>query len=68
MKIIVDENLHDVDFLKGFTDSRHPRPHGYLAVPGSARRGGRLPVPGLLKSYSGRVQSLTLEQVQRLGG
>ena len=45
--------MHDVDFLKGYTDSPVPRPHGYLAVPGSARRGGRVPVPGLLQELLG---------------
>ena len=53
MKIIVDENMHDIDFLKGFTDSPGAGPDRYVAVPGSARRGGGLQVPGLLQELFG---------------
>ena len=53
MKIIVDENMHDVDFLKGYTDSPMLVRTDTLAVPGSARRGGRLQVPGLLEELLG---------------
>ena len=53
MKIIVDENMHDVDFLKGYTDSPVLVRTDTLAIPGSARRGGRLPVPGLLQELLG---------------
>ena len=53
MKIIVDENMHDVGLPEGLYRFARARPHGYLAVPGSARRGRRLQVPGLLQELFG---------------
>ncbi|MFO0707850.1 MAG: hypothetical protein U0412_13460 [Nitrospira sp.] len=67
MKIIVDENMHDMDFeaVHGCPD---PGADGYAAVPGSAGRGAELSVPGLLEELPGRMQSLKPEQIERLGG
>ena len=53
MKIIVDENMHDMDFLKGYTDSPMLVRTDTLQYPGSARRGGGLRVPGLLEELFG---------------
>ena len=53
MKIIVDENMHDIDFLKSFTDSPMLVRTDTLQLSGSARRGGGLQVPGLLQELFG---------------
>ncbi|MCC7213985.1 MAG: molybdopterin-dependent oxidoreductase, partial [Nitrospira sp.] len=67
-KIILDENYQDIDFIKGFTDMpllvrtdtlQYLDPHEVLKD---------YRVPDFTKSYSGRVQGLTQDQVQRLGG
>jgi nitrate reductase alpha subunit len=68
MKIIVDENMHDTDFLKQFTDApilvrtdtlQYLDPRDVVA---------NYQFPDFSKSYSGRIQSLKPEQIQRLGG
>ena len=67
MKIIVDENMHDVDFMKDFTDPpvlvrtdtlQYLDPRDVVAD---------YKFPDFSKSYSGRVQSLKPEQIERLG-
>ena len=68
LKIIVDENLHDVDFLKGYTDSPlliRTDTLQYLD-PRDVIKGYQF--PDFSKSYSGRVQTLKPSQIQRLGG
>ncbi|MEK6587148.1 MAG: molybdopterin-dependent oxidoreductase, partial [Nitrospirota bacterium] len=68
MKIIVDENMHDVDFLKQFTDAPilvRTDTLQYLD-PRDVVAGYKF--PDFSKSYSGRIQSLKPEQVERLGG
>jgi nitrate reductase alpha subunit len=67
-KIILDENYQDIEFIKGFTDMpllvrtdtlQYLDPHEVLRD---------YQVPDFTKSYSGRVQGLSQDQVQRLGG
>ena len=67
-KIILDENYQDIDFIKGFTDMpllvrtdtlQYLDPHEVLSD---------YQLPDFTKSYSGRVQGLSSEQVRRLGG
>ena len=53
MKIIVDENMHDVDFLKGYTDSPVLVRTDTLQFLDPARRGGGVPVPGFLQELFG---------------
>src|SRR5438445_13014607 len=68
MKIIGDENLHDVDFLKGFTDSPILVRTDTLQFLDPRDVVADYQFPDFSRSYSGRVQSLTAEKVQRLGG
>lgn len=68
MKIIVDENMHDVDFLKGYTDSPVLVRTDTLQFLDPRDVVADYKFPDFSKSYSGRVQSLKPEQVQRLGG
>ncbi|MBL8072697.1 MAG: nitrate oxidoreductase subunit alpha, partial [Nitrospira sp.] len=68
MKIIIDENMHDVDFLKQFTDApilvrtdtlQYLDPRDVVAD---------YKFPDFSKSYSGRIQALKPQDVERLGG
>ena len=68
MKIIVDENMQDIDFIKEYTDLpllvrtdtlQYLDPRDVIAD---------YKFPDFSKSYSGRVQSLKPEQIERLGG
>ena len=67
-KIIFDENLQDIDYIKEFTDLpllvrtdtlQYLDPRDVIAD---------YKFPDFSKSYSGRIQSLKPEQVERLGG
>ncbi|MBX3238131.1 MAG: molybdopterin-dependent oxidoreductase, partial [Nitrospiraceae bacterium] len=67
-KIIVDENMQDIDFIKGFTDMPllvRTDTLQYLD-PRDVVKDYRL--PDFARSYSGKVQGLNADQVQRLGG
>ena len=68
-KIIIDENMQDIDYIKEFTDMPILVRTDTLAVSRSARRDrGLCNFPDFSKSYSGTVQSLKPEQIERLGG
>ncbi|MGZ8394504.1 MAG: molybdopterin-dependent oxidoreductase, partial [Nitrospira sp.] len=67
-KIIFDENLQDMDFIREFTDLpllirtdtlQYLDPRDVIAD---------YKFPDFSKSYSGRIQSLLPEQIERLGG
>ena len=67
-KIIFDENMQDIDFIKEFTDLpllvrtdtlQYLDPRDVIAD---------YKFPDFSKSYSGRIQSLKPEQIERLGG
>ena len=67
-KIIFDENLQDIDYIKEFTDLpllirtdtlQYLDPRDVIAD---------YKFPDFSKSYSGRIQSLKPEQIERLGG
>ena len=67
-KLILDENLQDIDYIKGFTDLpilvrtdtlQYLDPRDVIAD---------FKFPDFSKSYSGRIQSLKPEQIERLGG
>ena len=68
MKIIVDENMHDTDFLKGYTDSPVLVRTDTLQFLDPRDVVADYKFPDFSKSYSGRVQSLKPAQVERLGG
>ena len=68
MKIIVDENMHDVDFLKGYTDSPVLVRTDTLQFLDPRDVVAEYKFPDFSKSYSGRVQSLTPEQVAAARG
>ena len=68
MKIIVDENMHDTDFLKGYTDSPVLVRTDTLQFLDPRDVVAEYKFPDFSKSYSGRVQSLKPAQVERLGG
>ncbi len=68
MKIIVDENLHDIDFLKGHSDAPLLVRTDTLQFLDPRDVIADFKFPDFSKSYSGRVQSLSPEQVARLGG
>ncbi len=68
MKIIVDENMHDVDFLKGYTDSPMLVRTDTLQFLDPRDVVADYKFPDFSNSYSGRVQSLKPPQVERLGG
>src|SRR5438876_3528076 len=68
MKIIVDENLHDVDFLKGYTDAPVLVRTDTLQFLDPRDVVAEYKFPDFSKSYSGRVQSFAPGQVQRIGG
>ena len=67
MKIIVDENMHDIDFLKSYTDSPVLVRTDTLQFLDPRDVVADYKFPDFSKSYSGRVQSLKPEQVERLG-
>ena len=58
MKIIVDENMHDVDFLKGYTDSPMLVRTDTLQFLDPRDVVADYKFPDFSNSYSGRVQSL----------
>ena len=67
-KIIFDENMQDIDYIKEFTDLpllvrtdtlQYLDPRDVIAD---------YKFPDFSKSYSGRIQSLKPEQIERLGG
>ncbi|MBM4135033.1 MAG: twin-arginine translocation signal domain-containing protein, partial [Nitrospira sp.] len=68
MKIIADENLHDVDFMKGYTDSPLLVRTDTLQYLDPRDVIKDFAFPDYSKRYSGRVQSLKPEQIERLGG
>ncbi|MEW6248994.1 MAG: molybdopterin-dependent oxidoreductase, partial [Nitrospirota bacterium] len=68
MKIIVDENMHDIDFLKEFTDAPILVRTDTLQYLDPRDVIKDYQFPDFSKSYSGRVQSLKPEQIERLGG
>jgi nitrate reductase alpha subunit len=68
MKIIVDENMHDVDFMKSHTDAPLLVRTDTLQFLDPRDVVAEYKFPDFSKSYAGRVQSLTPDQVARLGG
>jgi nitrate reductase alpha subunit len=68
MKIIVDENMHDADFLKQFTDAPILVRTDTLQYLDPRDVVPDYKFPDFSKSYSGRIQSLKPEQIERLGG
>ena len=68
MKIIIDENMHDMDFMKGWTDAPilvRTDTLQYLD-PRDVIKGFKF--PDFSKTYSGRVQTLSPAKIERLGG
>ena len=65
-RLILDENLQDIDYIKQFTDMPL-RPYGYAAVSGSARCGQGFQVPGFLEELGPHSNPLP-DQIERLGG
>ena len=58
-KIILDENLQDIDYIKEFTDMPLARPHGYsCSISIRAMWSPIIKFPDFSKSYSGRIQVL----------
>src|SRR2546422_2485428 len=68
MKIIIDENMHDVDFLKGYTDSPILIRTDTLQYLDPRDVIKDFKFPDYAKRYSGMVQSLKPETIERLGG
>jgi hypothetical protein len=67
-KLILDENLQDIDYIKGYTDMpllvrtdtlQYLDPRDVIAD---------FKFPDFSKSYSGRIQALKPDQIERLGG
>src|SRR5919106_1746191 len=68
MKIIVDENLHDMDFLRAFTDSPILIRTDTLQYLDPRDVIKDFKFPDYSNRYTGRVQTLKPEQIERLGG
>ena len=68
MKIIVDENMHDVDFMKSHTDVPLLVRTDTLQFLDPRDVVADYKFPDFSKSYAGRVQSLTPEQVAAARG
>ena len=68
MKIIVDENMHDIDFLKSYTDSPVLVRTDTLQFLDPRDVVADYKFPDFSKSYSGRVQSLKPEQIAAAWG
>ncbi len=67
-KIILDENYQDMDFIKGFTDMPLLVRTDTLQYLDPFEVVKDYQVPDFSKSYSGRMQGLTQDQIRRLGG
>ncbi|GAB1722578.1 MAG: molybdopterin-dependent oxidoreductase [Nitrospira sp. CR1.1] len=67
-KIILDENYQDIDFIKGFTDMPLLVRTDTLQYLDPFEVVKDYQIPDFSKSYSGRMQGLTQDQIRRLGG
>ena len=67
-KIIFDENLQDIDYIKEFTDLPLLVRTDTLQYLDPRDMVADYKFPDFSKSYSGRIQSLKPDQVERLGG
>ena len=67
-KIILDENLQDIDYIKQFTDMPLLVRTDTLQYLDPRDVVKDFEFPDFSKSYSGRVQTLKPEQIERLGG
>ncbi|HNM20456.1 MAG TPA: molybdopterin-dependent oxidoreductase, partial [Nitrospira sp.] len=67
-KIILDENYQDIDFIKGFTDMPLLVRTDTLQYLDPFEVVKDYQLPDFSKSYSGRLQGLTQDQIRRLGG
>src|ERR671919_87973 len=68
VKIIVDENMQDIDYIKAFTDMPILVRTDTLQYLDPRDVVKDYAFPDFSRSYSGMVQSLKPEQIQRLGG
>ena len=67
-KIIIDENLQDIDYIRQFTDMPTLVRTDTLQYLDPRDVVKDFKFPDFSKSYSGRVQTLKPDQIERLGG
>ncbi|MGH8459771.1 MAG: molybdopterin-dependent oxidoreductase, partial [Nevskiales bacterium] len=67
-KIILDENLQDIDYIKGYTDMPLLVRTDTLQYLDPRDVIKDFQFPDYSKRYSGRIQSLKPDQIERLGG
>ena len=68
VKIIIDENMQDIDYIKGYTDMPILVRTDTLQYLDPRDVTADFMFPDFSKTYSGRIQALKPEQIERLGG